>query len=247
MALSIAEVLQQHQTIDQDALATSLGRRFERHRGYGNAMYQLLPQLRAGMAWQPAASALFGGAGSYGNGAAMRVAPLGAYFADDITQAVEQAARSAVVTHAHPEAVAGAIAVAVAAAYAWRVRTEPVLPVGKAFVDRIVPHVPESVVRQKIIEVSHIPPERDVWTVVVAVGNGSGIMAVDTVPYVIWSAARSLGNYEQAIWDTASGLGDIDTNCAMVGGIVVGATGVGGIPAAWMQRREALPAWAVQV
>ena len=59
---------------------------------------------------------LFGGEGSFGNGAAMRVAPLGAYFADELDAVVEQASFSAEVTHSHPEGIAGAIAVAVAAA-----------------------------------------------------------------------------------------------------------------------------------
>src|ERR1700751_2066446 len=52
------------------------------------------------------AQALFGGQGSFGNGSAMRVATLRAYFADDLDMVVEQAERSAVTTHCHPEAVA---------------------------------------------------------------------------------------------------------------------------------------------
>jgi hypothetical protein len=58
----------------------------------------------------------------------MRVAPVGAYFADDLAQAAEQAHRSARVTHAHPEASAGAIAVAIAAAWAYRLRVRPRVP-----------------------------------------------------------------------------------------------------------------------
>src|SRR4029078_4033328 len=81
MALSIVEVLTRYGHIDQDALARSFGNHFERGRGYGPAMYDLLPQLRAGHSWRSAAPALFGGKGSFGNGAAMRVAPLGACFA----------------------------------------------------------------------------------------------------------------------------------------------------------------------
>ena len=38
--------------------------------------------------------------------------------------------------------------------------------------------------------------------------------------------------------------GDVDTTCAMVGGIVVLYTGVEGIPAEWIQAREPLPDWA---
>lgn len=40
------------------------------------------------------------------------------------------------------------------------------------------------------------------------------------------------------------GLGDSDTNCAIVGGIVAARLGRGGLPADWLARREALPGWA---
>ena len=49
----------------------------------------------------------------------MIVAPLGAFFSDDLEKAAEQARLSAEVTHGHPEGQAGAIAIAVAAAQAF--------------------------------------------------------------------------------------------------------------------------------
>jgi ADP-ribosylglycohydrolase len=246
MALSIVEVLRHYGQIDQDALARSFGQRFERGRGYGPAMYDLLPQLRNGHSWRSAAPALFGGQGSFGNGAAMRVAPLGACFAGDLSTVIEQAARSAEVTHAHPEAIAGAVAVAVAAAHAWQHHQSRTLPTGEAFLDTVIRSVPASAVRDKLIAACAIPADTAIWHVVRALGNGSGVTAQDTVPYVLWCAAHRLSSYPEAIWLTASGLGDIDTNCAMVGGIVASATGNGGIPVDWLQRREALPAWAFE-
>jgi ADP-ribosylglycohydrolase len=118
MAIAIVEVLRDHQGIEQNALALRFAEHYaaEPRRGYGAGMHRLLPQLRAPRAWTAATRQLFGGQGSFGNGAAMRVAPLGAYFADDLPTLVDQARRSAEVTHAHPEGVAGAIAVALAAA-----------------------------------------------------------------------------------------------------------------------------------
>ena len=82
----------------------------------------ILHQIRDGVPWRQAAAAAFGGQGSCGNGAAMRVAPLGAYHPDRPTTAAELAIRSAEVTHAHPEGIAGAVLVAVAAAHAAAAR-----------------------------------------------------------------------------------------------------------------------------
>jgi ADP-ribosylglycohydrolase len=243
MALSIVEILRKFCEIDQDQLARSFARHFDPRRGYGPAMYKLIPQFQAGRPWEKAARGLFNGQGSFGNGGAMRVAPVGAFFADDLEAAVENARRSAEVTHAHPEAIAGAIAVAVAAAWAWQLGGTDPLPKGQAFLEMVLPSIPESEVRDGVVRAGKVPPDTPIWNVVRELGNGSRISAQDTVPFVLWCAARHLDNYEEALWLTASGRGDMDTNCAMVGGIVATHTGTEGIPAEWLRHREALPTW----
>lgn len=61
----------------------------------------------------------------------MRVAPLGAYFADDLDTVVKQSRLSAEVTHAHPEGIAGGVVAACTGAEAvppeWR-RSRETLP-----------------------------------------------------------------------------------------------------------------------
>jgi ADP-ribosylglycohydrolase len=172
----------------------------------------------------------------------MRVAPVGAYFADDLDAAIEHARRSAVVTHAHPEAVAGAIAVAVAAACAWRLRGAD--PPGVAgFLDLVRPHAPPGTVAEALERARDLDPETPVPFAANILGNGQAISAQDTVPFALWCAGCRLGHYEEALWLTATGLGDVDTTCAIVGGVVACFTGSGAIPDAWRQAREPLPAW----
>ncbi|MEU2876357.1 ADP-ribosylglycohydrolase family protein, partial [Streptomyces sp. NPDC007070] len=118
MACSVVAVLAAHQRIDQDALALSFARHHDFDRGYGPAVNRLLRLVREGGDWRELAAALFNGQGSWGNGAAMRIAPLGAWYADDPEQATHQAEISAYPTHQHREAVVGAMAVAAAAALA---------------------------------------------------------------------------------------------------------------------------------
>ncbi|WP_232236199.1 ADP-ribosylglycohydrolase family protein [Nocardia sp. BMG51109] len=71
--------------------------------------------MRDGAPWREVSAAAFGHRGSCGNGAAVRVAPLGAFYADDPERIAAEAVRSAQVTHLHPEGVAGAVAVALTA------------------------------------------------------------------------------------------------------------------------------------
>lgn len=243
MALSITTVLRVYGEIEQESLARSFGQHYDISRGYGPAMHDMLRSIRSGLKWQKVARSLFGGQGSFGNGGAMRVAPLGAYFADNLDAVVEQAGKSAEVTHAHPEGIAGAMAVALAAAYACRLREEVAAPDPHGFLDLILPHVPESTVRAGIQRARDLPSDADISTAVAALGNGSRVSAQDTVPFTLWCAAQHLDNYEEALWATASALGDRDTNCAIVGGIVACFGSEDGIPEEWWLARESLPEW----
>lgn len=241
MAISIVEILERYGEINQDALANSFADHYDITRGYGPAMHGLLGNLQFRVPWHVATRWLFNGQGSFGNGAAMRVAPSGAYFADDMEAVVAQAERSAVVTHAHPAAAAGAIAVAVATAYAWRLREATELPRLGEFLELVLPHVPAGEVHNKIIEARQLSDEVSVAEAGLALGTGNGVSAQDTVPFTLWCAGQTLNNFEQAMWLTVSGLGDRDTTCAIVGGIVAAHVGTDGIPADWLVAREPLP------
>ena len=86
-------------------------------------------------------------------------------------------------------------------------------------------------------------PDTPLNEVVAILGNGQRVSAQTTVPLVLWIAGKYLDNYENAIWNTIQAGGDVDTTCAMVGGIVATYTGIEGIPTEWIARREPLPAW----
>lgn len=75
MACSVVAVLAAHHRIDQDALARSFAEHHDFDRGYGPAVNRLLRLVREGGDWRELSAALFNGQGSWGNGAAMRIAP----------------------------------------------------------------------------------------------------------------------------------------------------------------------------
>ncbi|MER6005353.1 ADP-ribosylglycohydrolase family protein [Nonomuraea angiospora] len=74
-------------------------------------------------------------------------------------------------------------------------------------------------------------------------GNGRQVSAHDTVPFTLWVAARERHDFEAAMWTTAAAGGDVDTTCAIVGGIVAVAENVH-LPQEWRRRCEPLPDWA---
>jgi ADP-ribosylglycohydrolase len=242
MALGVVEVLERHARLDQDALAAVFARRYIRDpsRGYGAGAHRVLSAIAAGADWRNAARDIFDGQGSLGNGAAMRVAPLAAFFADDMDRVVREAAVSAAVTHAHPEGVAGAIAVAVATAWCINQRRGEGAPSGADLFATVLDHTPESATRRGIEQAAEMPLDEWEYTAANLLGNGSRITASDTVPFCLWAAARSLDNFTEALWTTVRVEGDMDTNAAIVGGIVAAAVGADDIPESWLRAREPL-------
>jgi ADP-ribosylglycohydrolase len=236
MAWSIVDNLTEHGTVDQDALAQRFAQRFTQHpnRGYGAAAIGLLERIGLGYDWRSEARALFGGEGSLGNGGAMRVAPVGGFFADDLERVVTEARASAEVTHAHPEGIAGAIAVAIATACAHQQTDGPTL------LQQVLQHTPAGDVHDGLAQAAQTPLDTDPQIVATRLGSGQRVLATDTVPFAVWSAAAHLDNFEAALWQTAHGLGDVDTTCAIVGGIVALAVGNAGLPGEWLRRREPL-------
>jgi ADP-ribosylglycohydrolase len=233
MAVSIVEELGAKGRIDPDSLTKRFVGRYDGLRGYGGGAHEWMAAVRAGLSWQQAASRLFDGQGSYGNGGAMRVAPLGAFFAGDPARAADEARVSAQVTHAHPEGQAGAVAIAVAAAM---VGVRP-YPPGKELLKAVLPFVPKGPTNEGIAAALTLDPQ-DIAAAARRLGCGALVSSQDTVPFALFCAAHHLASYEEAMWATVSGLGDRDTTCAIVGGIVALTCEP---PMKWLTAREPLP------
>ncbi|MVU77672.1 ADP-ribosylglycohydrolase family protein [Nocardia sp. ET3-3] len=242
MACSVYTEIRDHGHIDRDRLADLFARRCEPYRGYGGGTVVVLHRIRDGQPWAEAAAAGFGGVGSWGNGAAMRVAPLGAYFAGEPDRAAAHAASSAEVTHRHPEAIIGAMAVAVAASHAAGSRGRRCAPA--ELLDAVEPYLIDGRTAAGIRRARALLG-RPVAEAAYELGNGAQVSAQDTVPFTLWAAATFLDDYPGAITACVEAGGDADTTAAIVGGIVAARTGIGarGVPEAWLAAREALPAW----
>ena len=181
--------------------------------------------------------------GSCGNGSAMRVAPLGAFvhenannWDDPIGHLIEDAILQAEVTHCHPEGIAGSIAVAVLAYYLSvfgevahdadlyaAVRSD--LTPSKIY-DYVLRYVPSGKVYDGILKASELPLDFPLMKAIEILGNGTHVTCQDTVPLCIYLTIRGLFTfkledyYEGTLIETCKCFGDVDTNCAIVGGLV---------------------------
>jgi poly(ADP-ribose) glycohydrolase ARH3 len=117
MMIGVAETLLECGNIQPTALVQRFAANYDPERGYGTGARQILEAVAAGGDWDRLAATIFPG-GSFGNGAAMRAAPVGLVFAHDLGWAAEQAIASAQPTHRHPLGIEGARLFALAIALA---------------------------------------------------------------------------------------------------------------------------------
>jgi len=240
MSVAVFEQLEKYGDIRQGELISQfiINLKLDEHRGYGATVRRLLRETDEGGDWKQIAAQAFDGMGSMGNGAAMRVSTIGAYWFDDLPKVRELARLSAEVTHTNTEAITGAMAVALATAIATRSAVNGTPFSASDFTEEIVSHLPDSDTRAKIAKGMTLSPNSHPESLSTILGNGSKMLAQDTVPFVIWCAGHLSHSFEEALWKAVSILGDRDTICAMVGGITIMSAHKETIPSAWQSKVE---------
>jgi ADP-ribosylglycohydrolase len=130
--------------------------------------------------------------------------------------------------------------VAVATAWAWQCHEGFEQHRPERFLDHVLEFTPDGPTRAKLVRARALPADTTAAQAARELGNGSPITTTETVAFALWCAARHMDNFVEAMWTTVSVGGDLDTNCAIVGGVVAMGSGRESIPADWLESREAL-------
>jgi poly(ADP-ribose) glycohydrolase ARH3 len=177
------------------------------------------------------AATIFPG-GSFGNGAAMRVAPVGLLFADSPADLWEQSRLSALPTHTHPLGIEGAQLLAFAVAWVLRTTTFD----RKTLYHELLARATTEEFRWHLSMAAKLKPGDS------PAGLGSTLHAHRSVVTVIACFAASPGDFEMVV-SRAIGLGDdTDTVAAMAGALVGAFVGVSAIPPGLLEKLEDGPA-----
>lgn len=232
LALALAEHLVDDPDVDPDALVAVFLDHYEPWRGYGGGMRQTVAAWRRGAPLADAAEAAFDG-GSFGNGAAMRIAPVGVRWAHDLDRLDAAARRSAAVTHTHPVGIDGARvqarAVALAAAR------------GRFGVDELAEAAAAAEthdVREPLAAAADLPADTALPQVARTLGNA--VVAQRSVPAALWAAATGR-DLADAVVRALGIAGDTDTIAAMACAIRGAADTADALPQAWLERLEQGP------
>lgn len=242
MSVDIAESLLAKGGLDADDLALRFARSYRWTRGYGPSAAKLLKRIAAGADWRDANRWIHPD-GSYGNGAAMRAPIIGLYYADRHEELADAACRSAVVTHAHPLAMEGAVLVASATALALRSSDSLEIIQHAAEHCRLDPFVARLRVAVTWLRTAEEPASAAVRRQL-----GNGVPASDSCVTAVYIATRFISSsFERMHAFVVDCGGDVDTIGAMAGAIWGAANGAGRLPTprlAELEQREKLAALA---
>ncbi|UCC91072.1 MAG: ADP-ribosylglycohydrolase family protein [Dehalococcoidia bacterium] len=236
MMIGVAESLIRTRGFDGKDMTYTFIQNYELEpfRGYGPGPPHIFRAIRAGAAWDIAAQELYHG-GSFGNGSAMRIAPIGVFYHDNPARLREVAYKSSQITHAHNLGKDGAALQAYAIALATNL--EPQLAFDRGdFLAKLINYVPAAVFKGKLSKIKGLLARPDKARVAIELGNG--IEAFNSVPTAIYSFLTHPDSFAQAVLNAVSLGGDADTIGAMTGAISSAYLGIESIPNRWQQKLE---------
>jgi poly(ADP-ribose) glycohydrolase ARH3 len=230
MMIGVVETLLAHGAIDVDALAAAFAENYDPARGYGSGARRIISAIGAGEDWRCLAATIFNGEGSLGNGAAMRVAPLGVLFSHDLERVVAEAARSSAPTHTHPIGIDSARLLAVAAALAARSARKR-FKRGE-FLEALLSYAETDEFQWQIDHALQLEP----FESLIAFGNS--VEAHRSVMTSIVCFCDSPDDYSAAISRALGQGNDADTLAAMTGALAGARLGLAKIPVQLVQCLE---------
>lgn len=222
--------------LDEDMLVAGFLQSWQAdpHRGYGTGTRRLFAEVARGAQWREARFSSFRGQGSYGDGAAMRVAPVG-LLPWPVPDVAALARRSAEVTHTHELGWQGAVLQACAVAVARD--SNPAAPLNRdTFLDCLGKHVQASTYLAQLQRLRFLPTTATPHEVATRIGNSS--TAMEAVPAAIAAFLRYPDEPAAAIRFAVLIGGDTDTIATMAGALAGARCGEVDLPHAWPDRLE---------
>jgi poly(ADP-ribose) glycohydrolase ARH3 len=239
MMIGLMEALLEDSNFSPEVAAEKFLINFDPTRGYGGRIFGVMDRISKGI---PVAEV---GTDSWGNGAAMRIAPVGFFFYDDRERLVEASIKSARITHTHPIGVLGAITQAAAVAGAAQAAREGREIVTDDFVDEVLGYLDgvdageaHPLYVRELSRLKGIAPggiEKGIELIVSLFPRD--VSAIGAVPASI-GAFLLAKNFSDAIIIAVNAGGDCDTTGAMAGAIAGAYWGKDALPASWLAVME---------
>lgn len=230
MMIGIAESLIECKGFNGDNMAQKFVKNYykEPWRGYGLGPPKIFKMLKEGRKWNEFLDKEIYPEGSYGNGAAMRIAPIGLFYFDDEKMLRDISYKSSQITHSHSLSMEGAALEAYAVSLAL---------IGKRdLIQKLYDFTTLDIYKNKVKTIERFLPEkRNRKKIVYELGNG--VAAHESVPTAIFSFLATDSLKDSLNYAVSLG-GDTDTIGAMTGAISGAYYGSDSIPPEWLEKLE---------
>ena len=235
MMIGVMESLVESSQFDPALTARKFLTNFSPHRGYGGRIYGVMDRLRCGVAWNKA------GTDSWGNGGAMRIAPIGFFFYDAPGR-LEQATRDCtLITHHHPLGLAGALAQAKAVGLATLKGVQGEDLKTAEFIDMVVDTVTpvNGEMAEALGMVKDIRQGRDLRETIRGILSRfpCDVSALGAVPAAL-ACFLLTDSFRESVVVAVNCGGDTDTIGAMAGALSGAYYGYGQVPDEWLDPLE---------
>ena len=232
---ALAEALVEEEGFEPERFAARLAASPHLRGGLGRGLTDVVRRLRAGESWETAACHTYP-RGSFGNGAAARVAPVAVLLFERDEDLPRLAEETALVTNAHPLGVAGTILQARQIALAVSNRGGEVDPIAATVA--LLSETESIEFRQRLRAVESCL-DGNAAPKLVRERLGCNDTALGSVPASLYCFLAGLEGFEDAVVLAVSLGGATASIGAMTGAIAGAYHGVGAIPRRW---RDRLPA-----
>jgi poly(ADP-ribose) glycohydrolase ARH3 len=237
MTLATARSLLECGDLDVEHLARTLAEHYaaEPWRGYAEGPPSIFERVRQGEDWHELAKELFGRTGSFGNGAAMRSAPLGLLHPGAPQLACQKARIASSITHTHPIGEDGAVLQACAVSFLVAGGQDAALDETRLF-SALREQLRTRRFGEVLDDVRHLERDASGERVVELLGNG--VEAHRSVGTALYALLRHRESFSDAVLYAISLGGDADTLGSMTGALAGALHGASAIPEAWRRSVE---------
>jgi poly(ADP-ribose) glycohydrolase ARH3 len=250
MTIALLKSLTRDITCNPFDCAKSYANDFEVHRGYGETAFRIMQDLRNGADYKTTATKYLPG-GSYANGGAMRIAPIGLVYANDQQNMLQAVKNALLCTHVHPDAIDGAYIQALAVSLLYNTKLECFDT--NSFLEKLEESSTSDLkfkiwyIKNKLHSVSRVSdwtsylngPE---WQQEIEIRNTVSerfqIKATDAVACSLLAFCTHWEQPEAAVIAAVHYGGDTDTVAAMTGNLAFALHGETKIPKEWLEHLE---------
>ncbi len=235
MTIAVAESLAAEPEFYPADLAARLAAAYQEDCGFGRGTARVLQRLREGEHWKRAAQGP-GGRGSFGNGAAVRSAPIGLVMREDADSLRWTAEEAAAITHDHAFGTEGAVmhAYAVAiASLAYRRQVD-----GQGFLRSLAEATSVREYRARYRTAAELLERKNLTAKAIVDRLGNASTALGSVPTAAFCFAEQPGNFERAMSRALSLGGSACAIASMTGALAGACLGHEAIPVPWRDHLE---------